>query len=188
MESKNQQTPGHWPVDKAEPAEKQGGDDMAARFAHIKGWGIDADAENEPTYPMKHWNGDDRKGLNYDRPELQPVTVEKLHSIERPSVSAVFGTTCPPTGVSGALRRHAFKYSEGKWAHWLTLLVADRVNAVEGIIDDIKQGIFPNIIAERGWTAEWKYNRKGMVKNIAIGVAVTAAVLMLLSGRNKKAH
>jgi hypothetical protein len=64
-------------------------------------------------------------------------------------------------GVSGMLRRHAFKYSEGKWAHWLTLLVADRVNVIEGIISDIKQGHFPNIIAERGGKAEWKYNRNG---------------------------
>ena len=149
MESNKQQTIQEWAEDKSEATGKISGDEMARRFAHIKGWGIDADPENEPNYPMKHWNGDDHKRLNYERPEQQPLTVEKLHSNERPSVSAVFGTTCPPSGVSGMLRRHAFKYSEGKWAHWLTLLVADRVNVVEGIISDIKQGHFPNIIAER---------------------------------------
>lgn len=152
---------------------------MASKYAHIKGWGIDADPENEPTYPMKNWNGADYQRLNYDRPTQQPETVEVLHSNERPYVTAVFGTTCPPQGLSGRLRRHAFKYSEGNWNHWLTLLLADRVNMVEGIVDDIKKGRFPNFIAETGWTAEWKYNRKNFVKNMAITAGVAAGLLML---------
>ncbi|MFL5747752.1 MAG: hypothetical protein ACJ751_23965 [Niastella sp.] len=186
MESKKQQTPQEWAINGSEATGKMNSDEMAGQFTHIKGWGIDADPDNDPTYPMKHWNGDDHKRLNYERPVQQPLTVEKLHSNERPSVSAVFGTTCPPSGISGILRRYAFHYSEGKWAHWLTLLVADRINVVEGIISDIKKGHFPNIIAERGWKAEWKYNRKGVVKNIALGVAVTVTVFILLSGRYKK--
>lgn len=185
MESKDQQTIEGWAVNGSEAQGKTGGDELAGKFTHIKGWGIDADPDNDPTYPMKHWNGDDYKRLNYERPVQQALTVEKLHSNERPSVSAVYGTTCPPSGVSGMLRRHAFKYSEGKWAHWLTLLMADRVNVIEGIINDIKEGHFPNIVAERGWKAEWKYNRKGMMKNIAIGVALTATVFMLLSRRRR---
>ena len=40
--------------------------------------------------------------------------------------------------------------------------------------------------AERGWNAEWKYNRKGLVKNIAIGVAVTSVLLLLLANRKKQ--
>jgi hypothetical protein len=186
MESKKQQTLEEWASDRSEATGKISGEEMAGQFAHIKGWGIDADPDNEPNYPMKHWNGDDHKRLNYERPVQQANTVEKLHSNERPSVSAVFGTSAPPSGVSGMLRRYAFTHSEGKWAHWLTLILADRVNVVEGIISDIKRGHFPNIIAERGWKAEWKYNRKGMVKNIVIGVAVTAAVFMVLSGKYKK--
>lgn len=188
MERSKQQTPEEWAINRSEATGKLSAEQVANQFAHIKGWGIDADPDNEPTYPMKHWNGDDHKRLNYERPVQQPLTVETLHSNERPSVSAVFGTTCPPSGVSGMLRRYAFNFSEGRWAHWLTLLAADRVNVIEGIVSDIRNGHFPNIIAERGWKAEWKYNRKGMVKNIAIGIAVTAAVFMLLSGGSKKAR
>jgi hypothetical protein len=187
MESKKLQMPEEWAANKSEATGKISDEEMASQFAHIKGWGIDADPDNDPTYLMKHWTGDDHKRLNYERPVQQAITVEKLHSNERPSVSAVFGTSCPPSGVSGMLRRYAFKYSEGKWAHWLTLLLADRVNVIEGVISDISKGHFPNIVAERGWNAEWKYNRKGMVKNIVIGVAVTATVFMLLS-RYKKAR
>jgi hypothetical protein len=43
----------------------------------------------------------------------------------------VFGTSTPPRGLSGAVRRHAYKYSEGRAAHWLILLAADRVDAWE---------------------------------------------------------
>ena len=57
---------------------------------------------------------------------------------------------------------------------------------VEGYIDDLKQGIIPNPFAERGWKAEWKYNRKGFVQNVAIGVAVATAVVVLFSQKNKK--
>lgn len=159
--------------------------DMAAKYAHIKGWGIDADPENEPTYPMKHWTGDDHKRINYERPTIQQQGVELLQSNERPSPSAVHGTSIPPSGLSGRLRRHAFKYSEGSWKHWLTLILADRVNMVEGIADDLKKGHIPNIIAERGWTAEWKYNRKNFMEKVALGTAITAGLVMLLSLRRK---
>ena len=54
----------------------------------IPGWGVDADPENDPTYPMKHRNGADYERLNYERPPQQPVTVEVLHSIERPNLTA----------------------------------------------------------------------------------------------------
>jgi hypothetical protein len=160
-------------------------EDLANKYAHINGWGIDADPENEPTYPMKKYTGDDHRRLNYERPPLQPVDVEVLHSNERPNVTATFGTSVPPSGLSGMIRRYAFKYSEGSWGHWLPLILADRVNMVEGIIDDIRHGHIPNIFAERGWNAEWKYNRKGMVKNIAIGVLITSAALLLLAKKDK---
>lgn len=175
-------------IEKRTQTQGASSNDMASKFAHIKGWGIDADPENEPTYPMKHYTGDDHKRIHYERPPLQPVTTEILHSNERPNVTAAFGTSCPPSGLSGSIRRKAFEYSEGQWRHWLMLILADRVNMVEGIIDDFKSGHVPNIIAERGWTAEWKYNRKNFVKNVAIGVAVTAAISLLLSTKRKLAR
>lgn len=153
-------------------------------YSHIKGWGIDADPDNEPTYPMKKYTGDDHKRLNYEKPPQQPVNVEILHSNERPDVTRVFGTSTPPSGLSGMIRRYAFKYSEGSWNHWLPLILADRVNMVEGIIDDLKHGYVPNIFAERGWQAEWKYNKKGVAKKVAVGAVAAAAIVILLSQKN----
>ena len=158
---------------------------IADRYKDIPGWGIDADPEDHPNYPMKHWNGADHERLNYMRPPLQPKDVELLRSIERPSDSAVFGTSSPPSGLSGHLRRFAFRFSEGHAGHWMTLILADRVNAVEGIVEDLGRGHIPNIFAERGWNAEWKYNRKSMVTKIAATVLVTTVAIALLSRKKK---
>ena len=151
----------------------------------IPGWGMDADPQNNPTYPMKNWTGADHERLNYEKPPQQPLTVEVLHSIERPGVSRVFGTSTPPAGLSGMLRRYAFKYSESTYAHWVPLVMADRVDVIQGVIDDLKHGHIPNIFAERGWQAEWKYNRKGLIQKVAVSVLVTTAVIALLSKKKK---
>jgi tetrahydromethanopterin S-methyltransferase subunit B len=159
------------------------------QYKFIKGWGIDADNSNYPNYPMKHYTGADYQRIHYAKPQQQPVNVEVLHSNERPTITSVFGTSTPPRGLSGALRRYAFKFSEGSAAHWMTLILADRVNAVEGIVDDLASGHVPNIFKERGWNAEWKYNKAGVIKNVAIGVAVTSAIVTFLivsKNRNKR--
>ena len=154
----------------------------------IPGWGIDADPDNDPTYPMKEWNGADHMRFNYEKPPQQPVDVEIFHSIERPGVTRVFGTSTPPKGLSGMIRRNAYKHSESTYAHWVPLVLADRIGVVEGYIDDLKHGIVPNPFAERGWKAEWKYNRKELMQNLAIGVAVATAVLIFSSQKNKWAR
>jgi hypothetical protein len=160
--------------------------EIANSFKHINGWGIDADPENDPTYPMKHWNGADHQRFNYEKPVQQPIDVEVLHSIERPGVTRVFGASTPPSGLSGLLRRFAFRYSESTYAHWVPLVLADRIGVIEGRIDDLRKGIFPNPIAERGWTGEWKYNRKSLVTKVAVGVAATAVIVLLVKQKNKK--
>lgn len=150
-------------------------------YKDIKGWGIDADPENDPTYPIKKRTSEEHKGYTWERPPQQPATVEVLHSNERPNLTAVFGTPLPPAGLSGRIRRYAFKYSESSYMHWLPLILADRVNVVEGIMDDLKQGHIPNVFAERGWTAEWKYNRKGIIQKAITGVLIAGVAITLLS-------
>jgi len=155
-------------------------------YKNINGWGIDADPKNEPTYPMKNWTGDDHKRIHWDRPQLKSVNTEILKSVEHARMPAVFGTSVPPSGLSGKMRRFAFTYSEGKWWHWLALLAADRVNMVEGIVDDLSHGYVPNVFAERGWKAEFKYNRASATKKLATGIFVVAALGAFLYAKNKK--
>jgi hypothetical protein len=139
-------------------------------------WAIDADPKNDPSYPMKKTTGDDHRRLDYPRPVSQPQTTEVLHSNERPGLTAVFGTSSPPSGLSGMIRRFAFRYSEGSWGHWLPLILADRVNVIEGIAQDLAKGIVPNIFKERGWNAEWKYNRPALITKVAVRVAIVSAI------------
>lgn len=155
-------------------------------YKNIKGWGIDASTQNDPTYPMKKRTNEEHKGYTWERPAQQPVDIEVLKSNERPNVSAVFGTAAPPSGLSGKIRRYAFKYSESQYRHWLPLILADRINECEGIVDDLKRGHVPNIFVERGWTAEWKYNREAFVKKVAVGALVTVALVASLMANGKK--
>lgn len=158
---------------------------IAADPKDIPGWGFDADPSNDPTHPMKNRNGADYERIHYERPVQQPESVDIFKSIERPRITSVFGTSTPPRGVSGHIRKFAFKFSEDDARHWLTLVFADRVNVVEGIIDDLKHGVVPNIFAERGWAAEWKFNRLGMIKRIALTAALTGAVIGLVAYRRR---
>jgi hypothetical protein len=155
-------------------------------FSHIKGWGIDADPKNDPTYPMKHRTDAEQEGYSWERPTQQPINIEVLHSIERPNVTAVFGTSMPPSGLSGMIRRMAFKHSENSYLHWLPLLLADRVNVVEGVIDDFAHGKVPNIFAEKGWKADWEHNRTGLFQKVGVmALVATGAVLLLTRKKNK---
>jgi hypothetical protein len=152
---------------------------------NIPGWGMDADPENDPTYPMKHRNGADYERIHYERAPQQQQNIEVLHSIERPGITRVFGTSTPPSGLSGAVRRFAFKYSEATAAHWMSLILADRINVVEGVIEDIRKGKVPNLVSELGWPAEWKYNRKNFITRMAVKVAVVTLVTVWLTRKKK---
>ena len=152
----------------------------------VSGWGVDADPENDPTYPMKTRNNGEHAGYSWKRPTQQPATVEVLHSNERPNLSATFGTSTPPRFLSGALRRFAFKYSESSYGHWLPLMAADRVGVVEGIFYDIFHGRFPNVFVERGWRADWKHQRGSLIARLVARVVLIVAVVALIVAASLK--
>jgi hypothetical protein len=151
--------------------------------SQINGWGVDADPKNDPTYPMKNRNNDEHAGYSWERPQQQPIAIEVLHSNERPDVTSVFGTSTPPAGLSGAIRRFAFRYSESSYGHWLPLMLADRVGVVEGVLADLERGRVPNVFAERGWKAEWKHNRTSLIGRILVTAVLVSAAVVYLSNR-----
>jgi hypothetical protein len=151
--------------------------------SQIKGWGVDADPKNDPTYPMKNRNDGEHAGYSWERPQQQPLTVEVLHSNERPDLTSVFGTSTPPSGVSGMIRRLAFRYSESSYGHWLPLMLADRVSVAEGVLGDLKHGRVPNIFAERGWRADLQHNRRGLVLRVIARVALVSAAIAYFRSR-----
>ena len=152
--------------------------------SQIKGWGVDADPRNDPTYPMKIRDNGEHTTHTWERPPQQPITIEVLHSNERPNVTSVFGTSTPPEGLSGVIRRIAFRYSESSYGHWLPLMLADRVSVVEGVLGDLKHGHVPDVFAERGWKAEWKHNRTSLVRRILVRVVLICAAVAYISSRS----
>ena len=146
----------------------------------IPGWGVDADPENDPTYPYRDRTRDEGLTNDWQRPPQQHSDVEILQSIEHVRTPAVYGTSTPPSGLSGVIRRGAFRWSESNWMHWLMLMGADRINVVEGVVQDLARAKIPNIPAEMGIRSEWRHNKKGLIKKLAVTAAVSAAAVALL--------
>ena len=144
----------------------------------IPGWGSDLDRKNRPAVPME------RTPPRFIHvPEGQPVqqaqTVEVFCSPERPGITPIFGTAEPPKWVSGAIRRVAYKLPENDLRHWLMLLAADRVNMVEGIVEDLAHGHIPNVLGEMGIRAELRHNPAGLVRKALITAAVVGGIMAL---------
>ena len=142
----------------------------------IPGWGVDLDPADRPSVPKLKFQ-EDLTGAHWEFPERQPETYPRERSPEHKMLTPVFGTAQPPSGVAGAIRRHAYGYSEGRTAHWLLLIFADRVNVVEGNLADLFRGRLPNHFREMGLRSEWKYNRGRFIRRGVTGVVVIAAVV-----------
>jgi hypothetical protein len=122
--------------------------------ARIPGWGADLDPADRPSYPKL---GDylDQTGAHWEMPERQPGGEGRERSVEHAFLPPVFGTAQPRRGLSGALRKLAYdRWSEGRMAHWLTLIAADRVNVFESSVEALLRGHPDNLIAETGIMAE----------------------------------
>jgi len=91
----------------------------------------------------------------------------------------VFGTSCPPRGLSGALRGLGYRYSEGRMARWLLLMTADRVDTVEGIFVDLFTLRGPHLAREMGWRSEWRHNRAGFLGKAALVILVLAVIVVV---------
>lgn len=132
----------------------------------------EANARDWPAYPMRKESGDEHKGMSWQRPSQQEATVEILHSNERPNLSAVFGTALPPNGLSGLFRRWAFRFSESNGAHWVILILADRINVVEGLLEDFGKGHVPNVPYEMGMKSDIRHNPRGFALKAALAALV----------------
>lgn len=144
----------------------------------IPGWGVDLDPAVRPGIPR-----DQARMISTD--QLYPAFEQQVpphkifKSTEHARLTPVFGTTCPPRGLSGLIRARAYKLSEGMVPHWLMLMTADRIDVVEGILEDFMHLRVPNIPKEMGWAADFKYNKKGVAKAFfAIGSVALGAIAL----------
>jgi hypothetical protein len=135
-------------ADKPQP--KESSEQLRAR---IPGWGADLDPKDRPSYPREQPGIE--TGAHWDFPERQPESWPRELSIEHKFLTPVFGTSTPPSGVSGMMRKYAYKYSEGRAAHWVILLTADRVNAWESHLRSFTTLRPDNPVTETGMLSEF---------------------------------
>jgi hypothetical protein len=124
--------------------------------ARIPGWGVDLDPRDRPSVPRELPPDPGRTGAHWEFPERQEEKWPRERSIEHAFLTPVFGTSCPPHGLSGVIRKLAYaRYSEGRAAHWLLLLGADRVDAVESHLRSLATLHPDNPITETGVLSEF---------------------------------
>lgn len=104
--------------------------------ARIPFWGVDLQRSVRPGVPKEtpprpiphaHWV----------TPERQPQTVEVLRRADLSELTPVFSTAVPPHGVSGMLRRYAYRIPDDRASHWLVLMIADKVDVIESALADL---------------------------------------------------
>jgi hypothetical protein len=162
--------------------------DFADLAARIPGWGADLPMENRPAVP-KESPAPNGTGAHWDRPVKMQPTDAIMKSTEHLEMPPVFGTSCPPRGLSGVIRRFAFRYSEGRMRHWLLLLAADRVDVVEGIFSDLIHLRGPRPFKEMGLKTERlahppRRAQQSIAANIAVPLAVVAVVAAFLIAKD----
>jgi hypothetical protein len=126
--------------------------------ARIPGWGVDLDPADRPAVPRMRFDPE-ATGAHWEVPEQQHENWPRERSIEHERLTPVFGTSTPPRGLSGAIRKYAYRrYSEGRAAHWLLLIGADRVDAIESHLASLVTLRPDNPITETGVLTELTHN------------------------------
>jgi hypothetical protein len=94
-------------------------------------------------------------GAHWDFPDRQEEKWPRERSLEHEFLTPVFGTSTPPKGLSGVMRKYSYaRYSEGRAAHWLILLAADRVDAIESHLRSFLSLHPDNPVTETGIRSE----------------------------------
>lgn len=96
----------------------------------IVGWGFDLARENRPGVPKQRDPARPIGTPHWQEPSTQGGASASLVSPMR-AMTPIHATAVPPRGVSGVLRRAAYRVPDYRPRHWLILMLADRVDAIE---------------------------------------------------------
>jgi len=132
-------------------------DASVALRARIPGWGVDLDPKDRPSFPREQPGI--ATGAHWKFPDRQPEEQPRERSIEHAMLTPAFGTSVPLRGASGVIRRYAYgRFSEGRAAHWLLLIAADRVDAWENHLKSLASLRPDNPVTETGIGSEFSGN------------------------------
>lgn len=155
----------------------------------IPGWGVDLDPKDRPAVPKENFNPQGT-GAHWHFPERQKPRWLRERSSEHSMLTPVFGTSCPPKGLSGRVRRYAYQFSEGRLSHWLLLMGADRIDVLENRMAAWLRGRPSSRVREMGVLSEFKRGgvrsrvgqRRADLKHQWIDVAYFAAPYVAMAG------
>jgi hypothetical protein len=154
------------PYTAVKPAQSESRDQLRER---IPGWGADLDPKDRPAVPKERFDPE-ASGAHWEFPERQREKQPRERSLEHRHLTPVFGTSSPTKGLSGVLRRFSYsRYSEGRAAHWLILIAADRVDAIENHVRSLGTTRPDNPITQSGVLSERR--RRGLSSRFGRGRA-----------------
>jgi hypothetical protein len=92
-------------------------------------WGVDLDRGRRPGVPKMRASPQPWPNTRFP-PERQHGTPSSpKHGRPNKPMPPVFGTALPPRGLSGAIRKLAYRYPDHKPRHWLLKMLGDRVDS-----------------------------------------------------------
>lgn len=127
--------------------------------------------DDRPGVPMEA-DPEPASGAHWESPTVQPGASKHLHraSLDRPT--PVVGTAQPPHGVSGLLRKQAYRIPERFARHWALLFLADRVDVLEDRIGPA----LAQPLEELGFSNGSRYVRRnplGAMAGLLVGLWLT---------------
>ena len=96
----------------------------------VPGWGLDSDPRARPGVPAEIDPPRPSGTPHYTDPAQQTTSPRPLVGRGR-SLTRVYATNVPPRGLSGLLRRLAYRIPDYRARRWLLLMTADRVDSLE---------------------------------------------------------
>lgn len=126
-------------IETAREGERRGPETAPAR-------GIDATEEARPGVPMEA-SAERAEAAERGPPTRQRLRRRHLKRKGLDRMTPVVGTGQPPRGASGALRKAAYEVPEHRARHWGLLLLADRVDVLEGRVG----GLLGRPLRRTGW-------------------------------------
>ena len=91
-------------------------------------WGVDLDPSRRPGVPMmrepRPW-----PNTRFPPDRQQGESAVPMHGRPNKEMPPVFGTATPLKGVSGAIRKAAYRLPDHYPSHWLLKMLGDRVDS-----------------------------------------------------------
>jgi len=91
-------------------------------------WGVDLDPARRPGVPMMRADPQPMPNTRYPPEHQAGPSASPMHGRTNKRMPPVFGTSVPLRGLSGVVRRFAYRMPDHYPSHWLLKMLGDRVD------------------------------------------------------------